>query len=65
MGRRPVHPRRRPHSRLSELAAKERFRENWTVVGTVRLGEDLEESSKEMRRILRRSLLATARGLAK
>ena len=55
----PEHARR-----LSKLAAKERFLEGWTLVGTVRLRGDLEEGSKELQRTLRRSLLASARALA-
>ena len=50
--------------RLSELAAKERFKERWTLVGTVKMQGDLEEGSKELQPTLRRSLLASARDLA-
>jgi transcriptional regulator with XRE-family HTH domain len=55
----PEHARR-----LSELAAKERFLENWTLVGTVRIRGDLEEGNKELQRIFRRSLLASALALS-
>jgi transcriptional regulator with XRE-family HTH domain len=55
----PEHTRR-----LSELAAKERFLESWTLVGTVTLRGGIEEASKELRRTLRRSLVATARALS-
>ncbi len=51
--------------RLSELAAKERFLEGWTLAGTVKLRGDLEEANKELQRIFRRSLLASTRALAK
>jgi transcriptional regulator with XRE-family HTH domain len=60
-GRAAPHP---DHTRrLSELATKERLLEGWTLAGTVTIRGDLEAASKELRRIFRRSLLASARAL--
>jgi transcriptional regulator with XRE-family HTH domain len=54
----------RDHARrLSKLAKKERFLEGWTLVGTGKLLGDLEEADKELKRMFRRSLLASARAL--
>jgi hypothetical protein len=54
----PEHTRR-----PSELVAKQRLLEGWTLAGTMKLRGDFEEANKELQRIFRRSLLAGARAL--
>ena len=49
--------------RLSELAERERFLENWEIVGSVSLIGDLEEGSKQIIKGFKKSLSRRSLGL--
>ncbi len=50
--------------RLSALADKERFLKDWQLAGSIEILGDLEEGSRQIRDVLRKSLLRTARLLS-
>ncbi len=61
------HRRARPdvrhRRRLNRLARRERFLADWNPVGSMTLVGDLEEASRQIRRLFRRSLTRTAQAL--
>jgi transcriptional regulator with XRE-family HTH domain len=55
----PEHARR-----LSKLAERERFLADWKLLGSLRVVGDLEEASREVRRLFHESVERTAHELA-
>ena len=49
--------------RLDRLANRERFLEDWKLAGSMILVGNLEDASRQIRRMFMRSLLRTARAL--
>ena len=58
------HPQTAYRARLSELAMRERFLQDWTLVGSMTLVGDLESAQGKIAELFRRSLVRTAHQLA-